>query len=90
VLGVIAYLAILVMLAGAYSGRARRRHQAHLATFALACAGTLFSIYLTGLEPFVIGAACAWCLTSALSMAVVLVATVSPARAAYQRLTPAG
>jgi uncharacterized membrane protein len=26
----------------------------------------LFSIYLTFLEPFVIGASCAWCLTSAI------------------------
>lgn len=28
-------------------------------------AGTLFSVYLTFLEPFVIGAVCAWCLLSA-------------------------
>jgi hypothetical protein len=27
--------------------------------------GTLFSIYLTFLEPLVIGATCAWCLSSA-------------------------
>ncbi|MBS3753330.1 MAG: hypothetical protein KGY46_08075 [Anaerolineales bacterium] len=26
--------------------------------------GTFFSMYLTFLEPFVIGATCAWCLTS--------------------------
>jgi uncharacterized membrane protein/thiol-disulfide isomerase/thioredoxin len=30
--------------------------------------GALFSIYLTFLEPFVIGATCAWCLTSAIIM----------------------
>ncbi len=30
--------------------------------------GTLFSIYLTFLEPFVIGATCLWCLTSAVVM----------------------
>lgn len=30
--------------------------------------GILFSIYLTFLEPFVIGATCAWCLTSAVVM----------------------
>jgi uncharacterized membrane protein len=35
---------------------------------ALATFGLLFSIYLTFLEPFVIGAVCAWCLTSALVM----------------------
>lgn len=34
------------------------------AGFALALAGALFSLYLTGLEAFVIGAYCVWCLTS--------------------------
>ncbi|OUM98545.1 MAG: hypothetical protein BAA04_11600 [Firmicutes bacterium ZCTH02-B6] len=32
--------------------------------FSLALAGALFSLYLTGLEAFVIGAYCIWCLTS--------------------------
>jgi uncharacterized membrane protein len=35
---------------------------------ALTTVGVLFSLYLTLLEPFVIGAVCAWCLTSALVM----------------------
>ena len=35
-------------------------------------AGVLFSIYLTYLEPFVIGATCVWCLTSALIMMALL------------------
>ncbi|WP_287908301.1 vitamin K epoxide reductase family protein [Chloroflexus sp.] len=30
--------------------------------------GTLFSLYLTFLEPFVIGATCIWCLLSAITM----------------------
>ncbi|MFS8629436.1 MAG: vitamin K epoxide reductase family protein [Limnochordales bacterium] len=34
------------------------------AGFAVALAGALFSLYLTGLEAFVIGAFCIWCLTS--------------------------
>jgi len=34
--------------------------------------GILFSIYLTFLEPFVIGATCMWCLTSALVMTLLL------------------
>ena len=38
--------------------------------------GTLFSIYLTFLEPFVIGAVCAWCLTSAVVMTLLLVVAV--------------
>ena len=34
--------------------------------------GVLFSIYLTFLEPFVIGATCAWCLSSAVIMTLLL------------------
>lgn len=35
-------------------------------------AGIIFSIYLTFLEPFVIGATCIWCLTSAVIMLLLL------------------
>ncbi len=45
---------------------------------ALALAGTGFSIYLTFLEPFVIGATCAWCLMSAMLMLLIL-CLVAPA-----------
>jgi uncharacterized membrane protein len=38
----------------------------------LALGGTLFSIYLTALEPFVIGATCMWCVTSAIAMTLLL------------------
>jgi uncharacterized membrane protein len=41
---------------------------AGLILFVLTLAGTLFSLYLTYLEPFVIRAVCAWCLSSALIM----------------------
>jgi uncharacterized membrane protein len=37
-----------------------------------ALVGVLFSIYLTYLEPFVIGATCAWCITSAIAMTLIL------------------
>jgi uncharacterized membrane protein len=46
----------------------------------MAFAGTAFSAWLTFLEPFVIGATCAWCVTSALVMAALLVAATGPAR----------
>jgi uncharacterized membrane protein len=39
---------------------------------AAALIGTLFSVYLTVLEPFVIGATCMWCLTSAVVMTALL------------------
>jgi uncharacterized membrane protein len=45
-----------------------------LATFALALAGTIFTIYLTYLELFVIEAVCQWCvLTALLTWALLLV-----------------
>lgn len=44
----------------------------------MAFVGTAFSAYLTFLEPFVIGASCAWCLTSAVLMLILLWITVMP------------
>jgi uncharacterized membrane protein len=72
VLGVLGYLMILIVwLANRYAtGWINDAAQALLLGFALL--GTVFSIYLTFLEPFVIGATCAWCLTSALLMILVL------------------
>jgi uncharacterized membrane protein len=49
---------------------------ARLALVALAAGGTVVSAWLTFLEPFVIGAICAWCLTSAVLMTLVLVVAV--------------
>jgi uncharacterized membrane protein/glutaredoxin len=75
VLGVIGYLAILV----AWALRHTKGPQANLAAQALptmAFLGTLFSIYLTFLEPFVIGATCMWCLTSSAIMLALLWITV--------------
>ncbi|NQV07202.1 hypothetical protein HQ535_11680 [bacterium] len=47
--------------------------------------GTAFSIYLTFLEPFVIGATCAWCLTSALVVTGLLWLTASDGWESLQR-----
>ncbi len=68
VLGTAGYLAILAgwWLAGRPKAQAQRL--GILALLGLTGAGTLFSIYLTFLEPFVIGATCMWCLTSAILM----------------------
>ena len=46
--------------------------------FVLSMFGLGFSIYLTYLEPFVIGATCAWCLTSAVAMALLAILTAGP------------
>lgn len=46
--------------------------------FGFVVVGLIFSIYLTFLEPFVIGASCAWCLTSAVIMIALLWLTAGP------------
>lgn len=53
---------------------------------AVAAGGTLFSIYLTFLEPFVIGATCLWCLASAVSITTLLWTTAAPGWAALRRV----
>lgn len=49
-----------------------------------AALGTLFSAYLTVLEPFVIGATCMWCVTSALLMTMLLWAATPAAVDAWE------
>jgi uncharacterized membrane protein len=58
-----------------------------LSLLVLALVGVLFSIYLTFLEPFVIGATCAWCLTSALAVTLIMWLSARPGLAAWRRLT---
>lgn len=53
-----------------------------------ALGGTLFSIYLTVLEPFVIGATCMWCVTSAVLMTLLLWASTPAAVEAWRKPTP--
>jgi uncharacterized membrane protein len=73
---------ILILLAWA-AGKFSRDWQAELARnvlYGLTFCGTLFSIYLTFLEPFVIGATCAWCLSSAVIMTTLLWLSSRPAQ----------
>ncbi|MEA3351376.1 MAG: vitamin K epoxide reductase family protein, partial [Chloroflexota bacterium] len=65
VLGVSGYVAILAAWAFQHYGPENWRTLAAQGVWAMTLFGTLFSIYLTFLEPFVIGATCAWCLASA-------------------------
>lgn len=68
VLGVAGYLVILAAyIYGTWIENPRTRY-GHLLTFGAALFGLIFFIRLTFLEPFVIGATCAWCLTAAVSM----------------------
>ena len=85
-LGVVGYAALILLWAAARLMPERGLDLARLGLFGLSALGTLFSIYLTFLEPFVIGATCAWCLTSALLMTILMWMTLDPARAAAARL----
>jgi uncharacterized membrane protein/thiol-disulfide isomerase/thioredoxin len=82
VLGLIGYVAIIVAWGIERWGRAPLDRLAALALVLMTFGGTAFSIYLTFLEPFVIGATCAWCLTSAILMTALLWLTVTPRRLA--------
>ena len=70
VLGMAGYLLILV--AWLVSRASKRQAPANKMLQAMALFGVAFSIYLTFLEPFVIGATCIWCLTSAVIMLLLL------------------
>jgi len=77
--GVLGYLAILAAyLYGLWFPKARYARYVPAVVFLLAVFGLGFSIYLTFLEPFVIGATCAWCLTSALCMALLALFSAGP------------
>jgi uncharacterized membrane protein/thiol-disulfide isomerase/thioredoxin len=80
VLGVIGYVAMAGVWLVARVGPGALRPRAALTVWFMAAGGVLFSIYLTFLEPFVIGATCIWCLNSAIIMTLILLATTPAAQ----------
>lgn len=78
-LGLLGYIAILAAWLIREYGSASFRKLATLAIWGFAWFGTLFTIYLTFLEPFVIGASCLWCLGSAVVMTLMFLAATGPA-----------
>ncbi len=89
VLGLVGYGVILVLWVLGRSGSGSTPRMAALGIWAAALLGTLFSVYLTFLEPFVIGATCAWCLTSAVVMTLLLWATSPMAARVWPTGSPA-
>jgi uncharacterized membrane protein len=65
------------------SGNQRLANYSHLILLGLTSFGILFSVYLTFLEPFVIGATCAWCLTSAIIMTALFLLSLAPGKVAF-------
>lgn len=70
--GLAGYVGILALWAAQRWMKAPIAQQAGTGIFVIAVIGVLFSIYLTFLEPFVIGATCIWCLSSAVIMTAIL------------------
>ena len=89
-LGLMGYVIVIVGWFAGRTGRERMADGARLVVFGVAFVGTVFSIYLTFLEPFVIGATCAWCLTSSLVITALLWLTAGPGTAAWVRITTRG
>lgn len=78
--GVTGYVTILVVWLYGRRRGGRTEDLSGRAVLAMAGVGTLYSIYLTYLEPFVIGATCAWCLASAVIMTLILLAASAAIR----------
>lgn len=86
VLGLIGYVGIGAAWAVARFASGLWVNLAKLALVGMAWFGIAFSIYLTFLEPFVIGATCAWCLTSAVVMTLLFWVIAPLARPALATL----
>jgi uncharacterized membrane protein len=84
--GLIGYLLIIGAWIVARLRSDRLSDIATVAIFGMTSFGTLFSIYLTFLEPFVIGATCAWCLTSAIVTTALFWFSADPTSEALERL----
>jgi uncharacterized membrane protein len=78
--GFAGYIAILAAWLLWQYGPASLKKLSSLWMWSLCVFGVLFSIYLTFLEPFVIGATCMWCITSALFMMILLLVSTPAAQ----------
>lgn len=75
VLGFMGYLVIIILWLARLLDLPDYERILNFALFGITLFGILFSIYLTFLEPFVIGATCSWCLSSAVIMTVLFMLT---------------
>jgi uncharacterized membrane protein/thiol-disulfide isomerase/thioredoxin len=83
-LGLVGYAGILLSWLLQMYGSQQTRKFFAIAIWGMAWFGIFFTIYLTFLEPFVIGATCAWCITSALVMTAIFLLSTQPAKQAMQ------
>jgi len=79
VLGAGGYIAILAAWWAARQKWGWLSFYAPIALFGMTFFGTVFSAYLTYLEPFVIKAVCIWCITASILMTLLLLLSIRPA-----------
>jgi len=84
-LGIVGYVMILVAWLIGRFHEGKTADYASISLLVMTTFGTLFSFYLTFLEPFVIGATCAWCLISTVLMMALFLLSLAPAK--YALLT---
>ena len=80
-LGAVGYVAILIAWSIQRRLKGRLAEAMPVAILGMAAFGTLFSVYLTYLELLVIHAVCIWCLSSALLITLIMIASLPPAAA---------
>ncbi|MGW8227149.1 MAG: vitamin K epoxide reductase family protein [Anaerolineales bacterium] len=86
ILGLLGYAAILIAWIVHRLREDRLGDYARLAMLGMALFGTLYSIYLTYIEIWVIVAVCIWCLSSAVLMTLLMLLSIRPAREALDAL----
>jgi uncharacterized membrane protein len=86
ILGIIGYLVIGAAWLVGKKTSGQVQFLSKIVMFLAALFGLLFFIYLTFLEPFVIGATCAWCISSAIIMALINLFTLPVALEAWADL----
>lgn len=85
-LGLAGYVLLLLSWVVYHFNKGRLSDFAALAMLVMTAGGLMFSIYLTFLEPFVIGATCAWCITSAVLMTLLFLLSLDPGKRAVREL----
>jgi uncharacterized membrane protein len=80
VIGLAGYLLLLMLAVAALWTAGRTQRRTLLLSFVLALGGVGFSIYLTYLEIYVIEALCAWCVASAIVIALLAIVTAVASR----------
>ena len=70
ILGILGYLAVIILWFAGNLESELWQNRFNTLLWVVTLIGMLFSIYLTFLEPFVIGATCIWCISSAIIMTI--------------------